>query len=60
MQKTNCVYEGTCVLKVKVISLPFYFPAFVCFVLYQAKISGERFHDHWSSGSPCSSLKFCL
>ena len=45
---------------VKVISLPFYFPAFVCFVLNQAKISGERFHDHWSSGIPCSALKFCL
>ena len=27
-----------------------YFPGFVCFVLYQAKISGERFQDHWSSG----------
>ena len=23
---------------------------FVCFVLYQAKISGERLQDHWSSG----------
>ena len=22
---------------------------FVCFVLYQAKISGERLKDHWSS-----------
>ena len=30
------------------------------FVLYQAKISGERFQDHWSSGIPCSSLKFCF
>ena len=27
-----------------------YFPGFVCFVLYQAKISGERLQDHWSSG----------
>ena len=27
-----------------------YFPGFVCFVLYYAKISGERFQDHWSSG----------
>ena len=27
-----------------------YFPGFVCFVLLQAKISGERLHDHWSSG----------
>ena len=27
-----------------------YFPGFVCFVLYYAKISGERLHDHWSSG----------
>ena len=28
-----------------------YFPGFVCFVLYKAKISGERLQDHWSSGS---------
>ena len=28
-----------------------YFPGFVCFVLYWAKISGERLQDHWSSGS---------
>ena len=28
-----------------------YFPDFVCFVLYWAKISGERLQDHWSSGS---------
>ena len=27
------------------------FPGFVCFVLYYAKISGERLQDHWSSGS---------
>ena len=27
-----------------------YFPCFVCFVLYMAKISGERLQDHWSSG----------
>ena len=27
-----------------------YFPGFVCFVLYWAKISGERLQDHWSSG----------
>ena len=27
-----------------------YFPGFVCFVHYYAKISGERFQDHWSSG----------
>ena len=26
------------------------FPGFVCFVLYLAKISGERLQDHWSSG----------
>ena len=26
-----------------------YFPGFVCFVLYLAKISGERLQDHWSS-----------
>ena len=27
-----------------------YFPGFVCFVLYLAKISDERLQDHWSSG----------
>ena len=27
-----------------------YFPGFVCFVLYLAKILGERLQDHWSSG----------
>ena len=27
-----------------------YFPGFVCFVLKEAKISGERLQDHWSSG----------
>ena len=27
-----------------------YFPGFVCFVLYWAKISGERLQDQWSSG----------
>ena len=27
-----------------------YFPGFVCYVLYYAKISGERLQDHWSSG----------
>ena len=27
-----------------------YFPGFVCFVLYPAKISGEHLQDHWSSG----------
>ena len=37
-------------MKVKVISLPYIFPGFVCFVLYLAKISGERLQDHWSSG----------
>ena len=30
--------------------LTIYFPDFVCFVLYKAKISGERLQDHWSSG----------
>ena len=38
-----------------------YFPGFVCFVLYLAKISGERLQDHWSSGfselSPCVKLR---
>ena len=29
--------------------LSIYFPGFVCFVLYYAKISGERLQDHWSS-----------
>ena len=29
------------------------FPGFVCFVLYLAKISGERLQDHWFSGSYC-------
>ena len=29
--------------------LTIYFLGFVCFVLYQAKISGERLQDHWSS-----------
>ena len=27
-----------------------YFPGYVCFVLYKAKLSGERLHGHWSSG----------
>ena len=27
-----------------------YFPGFVCFVLYWAKISGECLQDHWSFG----------
>ena len=30
-----------------------YFPGFVCFVFYQAKIVGERLQDHWSSGFLC-------
>ena len=30
--------------------LTIYFPGFVCFVLYLAKISGEHLQDHWSSG----------
>ena len=29
-----------------------YFPDFVCFVLYFAKISGERLQDNWSFGVP--------
>ena len=33
-----------------------YFPGFVCFVLYLAKISGERLQDHWSSGFNCMEL----
>ena len=37
-----------------------YFPGFVCFVLYLAKISGERLQDHWSSGfnGGASQIKF--
>ena len=31
-------------------SFTIHFPGFVCFVLYWAKISGERLQDHWSSG----------
>ena len=27
-----------------------FFPGFVCFVLYWAKISGEHLQDHWSYG----------
>ena len=34
-----------------------YFPGFVCFVLYLAKISGERLQDHWSSGFILKSSK---
>ena len=34
-----------------------YFPGFVCFVLYLAKISGERLQDHWSSGLEFESQK---
>ena len=40
-----------------------YFPGFVCFVLYLAKISGERLQDHWSSGSyegPPPSIFTCI
>ena len=39
-----------------------YFPGFVCFVLYLAKISGERLQDHWSSGLniPSSSPKYVM
>ena len=33
-----------------------YFPGFVCFVLYLAKISGERLQDHWSSGFRTTSI----
>ena len=34
-----------------------YFPGFVCFVLYLAKISGERLQDHWSSGCKCAKIQ---
>ena len=36
-----------------------YFPGFVCFVLYKAKISGERLQDHWSFGCR-KALKYLL
>ena len=38
-----------------------YFPGFVCFVLYLAKISGERLQDHWSSGfqKHDNSVRYC-
>ena len=35
-----------------------YFPGFVCFVLYLAKISGERLQDHWSSGLQYVNITF--
>ena len=35
-----------------------YFPGFVCFVLYYAKISGERLQDHWSSGFDHASTRY--
>ena len=34
-----------------------YFLGFVCFVLYLAKISGERLQDHWSSGISVFTIK---
>ena len=34
-----------------------YFPDFVCFVHYYAKISGERLQDHWSSGTLTEGLE---
>ena len=37
-----------------------YFPGFVCFVLYLAKISGERLQDHWSSGLILCDIKSLL
>ena len=37
-----------------------YFPGFMCFVLYWAKISGERLQDHWSSGHISTSLQYFL
>ena len=37
-----------------------YFPGFVCFVLYLAKISSERLQDHWSSGILISGDFFLL
>ena len=33
-----------------------YFPGFVCFVLYLAKIAGERLQDNWSSGFSSTSF----
>ena len=37
-----------------------YFPGFDCFVLYLAKISGERLQDHWSSGILFGNLGFSM
>ena len=34
-----------------------YFPGFVCYALYKAKISGERLQDHWSSGFVCNGFE---
>ena len=44
-------------MKVKVI-FTIYFPGYVCFVLYKAKISGERLQDHCSSGLICYERDF--
>ena len=45
-------------MKVKVISLLYIFPGFVCFVRYLAKISGERLQGYWSSGFLCCCFCF--
>ena len=37
-----------------------YFPGFVCFVLYYAKISGERLQDQSSSGFIHEEVRFCF
>ena len=37
-----------------------YFPGFVYFVLYKAKIAGERLQDHWSYGLTGLLTKLCL
>ena len=50
MQTTNGDYEGIWVLKVKVISLPYIFQVLYVLCFTNAKISGERLQDHWSSG----------
>ena len=39
--------------------LTIYFPGFVCFMLYLAKISGVRLQDHWSSGSLRDEVERC-
>ena len=50
MQTSNRDYEVTCVLKVKVISLPYIIQVLYVLCFTNVKISGERLQDQWSSG----------